>query len=98
MNEMHTVNQSNSDTKIYFYIALIFTVIGGICLPLCFTPLGIYALIAGGLCELCALALIEKQKKVNPVKQIKIIKTISYCVLAVILLIFIGGIIYVSTL
>lgn len=98
MNEMHTVNQHKSDTKVYFYIALIFTVIGGICLPLYLTPLGIYALIAGGLCELCALALIEKQKKVNHFKGIKIVKLITYCILAVILLIFIGGIIYVSTL
>ena len=95
MSEMHTVNEHKKDTKTYFYVALICAVLGAVASPLCLTPLGVYALIAGMLLELCSLAFSEKQKKVNPIKQLRWVNILAYVVLGLTTLVFVGGIIFV---
>ena len=97
MNEMHTVSGDKKETTTNYYIALVCAILGAIALPLCFTPLGVYALIAGMLCEICALAFCEKQKKNKPLKSLKWINIIAYVVLGITALIFVGGIVYVYT-
>lgn len=80
--------------KAYAYISIASIIACAVFLGLMFTRLSIYALISSILLALCALAFANIQKSKNPFKGLKIIIVISYVMLIVSILIFVGGIIW----
>lgn len=87
-------NGTASGTKIYFYIAIACTAVAAISFGLSFSVLGIYALIASIISELCALSFAATQKKKNPFPALKFVFIATYALLALSAALFIGGLIY----
>ena len=83
-----------STTKTYFYIAIAACVLSGVAFGLSFSVLGIYALIASLILELCALSFCVTQKKKNPFPALKFVFIAAYVLLALSALLFIGGLVY----
>lgn len=85
---------TNDGVKIYFYIAIAACVLSAVAFGLCFTFMGIYALISSILLGLCSLAFCNAQKKKNNFKAVLYVKIGAYCVTGIAALLFIGGLIY----
>lgn len=83
--------------RIYFYIAIALSVLCAVAFGLTFTKLGIYSLISGILLGLCALAFVTAQQKKEKFKALLYLKIIDYALLALNVLLFIGGMIYSAT-
>lgn len=83
-----------STTKTYFYVAIGACILAATAFGLSFSFLGIYALISSIILELAALSFILTQKKKNNFPAVKIVLIISYVLLALSVLLFIGGLIY----
>lgn len=83
-----------STTKTYFYVAIGACILAATAFGLSFSFLGIYALISSIIFELAALSFILTQKKKNNFPAVKIVLIISYVLLALSVLLFIGGLIY----
>ena len=81
-------------TKTYFYIAIAACVLSAVAFGLSFSVLGIYALIASLVLELCALSFCVTQKKKNPFPALKFVFIAAYILLALSALLFIGGLVY----
>ena len=83
-----------STTKAYFYIAIGACLLAAVAFGLSFSVLGIYALIASLILELCALSLCVTQKKKNPFPALKFVFIAAYVLLALSALLFVGGLVY----
>lgn len=83
-----------STSKTYFYIAIALCVLSAVAFGLSFSFMGIYALIASLILELCALSFCVTQKKKNNFPALKIAFIAAYVLLALSGLLFIGGLIY----
>ena len=90
--------ETKSTTKVYFYIAIAACVLSSVAFGLSFSILGIYALIASLILELCALSFSVTQKKKNPFPALKFVFIAAYVLLALSGLLFIGGLIYSAML
>lgn len=86
--------ENKSATKTYFYIAIAMCVLSAVAFGLSFSVLGIYALIASLLSELCALSFCVTQKKKNNFPALKFVFVAAYALLALSALLFVGGLIY----
>lgn len=85
-----------SDTKFYFYAAVVCAALGVISFGLAFTVLAIYALISSVLFEILAVGFCAMQKRKNRFPALKPLTVICHCLLAAVALFFIGGIIYTA--
>ena len=92
--EVQENEEIKSTTKTYFYIAIVACVLSGVAFGLSFSVLGIYALIASLVLELCALSFCVTQKKKNPFPALKFVFIAAYILLALSALLFIGGLVY----
>ena len=81
-------------SKVYFYIAISLCVLAAVAFGLSFSFMGIYALIASLVLELCALSFCVTQKKKNPFPALKFVFIAAYILLALSGLLFIGGLVY----
>lgn len=91
-------NATKQGGKTYFYISVVACVLSAVALVLAFTVLGVYSLIASVLLELTALSFAATQKKKFNFPLLKAATITAYVLLAVSVLVFIGGIIYASSL
>ena len=87
-------NEIKSTTKTYFYIAIGACVLSAVAFGLSFSFMGIYALIASLILELCALSFCATQKKKNPFPALKFVFIAAYILLGLSALLFIGGLVY----
>lgn len=94
--EQNKTEQPKSNTRAYFYAAIAACVLSVVAFGLAFSVLKIYSLIASVLFLLAALALINTQKKVNNFKWVFYLSIIAYTLLAMVVLFFIGGIIFAA--
>ncbi len=83
-----------STTKTYFYISIVMCVLSAVAFGLSFSFMGIYALIASLILELCALSFAVTQKRKNPLPALKFVFIAAYVLLALSALLFVGGLIY----
>ena len=91
-------NEAKSTSKAYFYVAIGACVLAATAFGLSFSFMGIYALIASLLLELCALSFCVTQKKKNPFPALKFVFIAAYVLLGLSVALFIGGLIYSATL
>ena len=91
-------NETKSNSKVYFYIAIGACVLAAVAFGLSFSLLGIYALIASLLFELCALSFCVTQKKKNNFPALKFVFIAAYVLLGLSAVLFVGGLIYSATL
>lgn len=91
-------NATKQGGKTYFYISVGACVLSAVALGLAFTVLGVYSLIASVLLELTALSFAATQKKKFNFPLLKAATITAYVLLAISVLVFIGGIIYASSL
>lgn len=94
--EQNKNGQPKSDTKAYFYAAIVACAMSAVAFGLAFSTLKIYSLIASVTFLLAALTLINTQKKVNNFKWVFYLSIIAYVLLGIVTLFFIGGIIYAA--
>ena len=83
-----------SNSKVYCYIAIGACVLAAAAFGLSFSFMGIYALIASLILELCALSFCVTQKKKNHFSALKFVFIAAYILLALSALLFIGGLVY----
>jgi len=83
-----------STTKAYFYVAIAACVLAATAFGLSFSFMGLYALIASLILELCALSFAVTQKKKNNLPALKFVFIAAYVLLALSAALFIGGLIY----
>lgn len=81
-------------TKAYFYTAIVACVISALAFGLSFSFMGIYALIASLVSELCALSFAVTQKKKNPLPALKFVFIAAYVLLGLSAALFVGGLVY----
>ncbi|MDE7082417.1 MAG: hypothetical protein K2O89_01775 [Clostridia bacterium] len=93
-NKKEVQEEVQSTTKAYFYVAIVACVLSAVAFGLSFSFLGIYALIASIILELCALSFSITQKKKNNLPALKFVFIAAYVLLALSLLLFAGGLIY----
>ena len=93
-NEVQENEEIKSTTKVYFYIAIAVCVLAAVAFGLSFSVLGIYALIASLILELCTLSFCVTQKKKNPFPALKYVFIAAYILLALSAFLFIGGLVY----
>lgn len=84
----------NKPNKIYFYLAIALCAAAAVLFGLSFTAVGIYALISSILCGIASLSFCSVQKKKYDFPQIKYAKIAAYIMLALSVLLFLGGLIY----
>lgn len=94
IDEQNKAEQPKSNSKVYFYAAIAACVLGVVSFGLAFSVLKIYSLIASVVFFLAALALLGTQKKVNNFVGVLFLKVIAYVLLVMVVLFFIGGIIF----
>ena len=87
-------NEVKSTTKAYFYTAIAAFVLSAVAFGLSFSFMGIYALIASLILELCALSFCVTQKKKNPFPALKFVFIAAYILLGLSGLLFVGGLVY----
>ena len=87
-------NEVKSTSKTYFYIAIGACVLSAVAFGLSFSFMGIYALIASLILELCALSFCVTQKKKNPFPALKFVFIAAYILLSLSGLLFVGGLVY----
>lgn len=83
-----------------FYAAIAAAALAAAALGLAFIPLpyaGVYFLISSVLLEICSLAFSSSQKKINPFPAVKILQIFAYILLFLSGALFLGGLIYSST-
>jgi low temperature requirement protein LtrA len=83
-----------SNTKAYFYASIVACVLAAVAFGLSFSFMGIYALISSVILSLCALSFAITQKKKNNFAALKFAFIAAYVMLALSVLLFIGGLIY----
>lgn len=86
--------EAKSTTKAYFYISTVLCVLSATAFGLSFSFMGIYALIASLILELCALSFAVTQKKKNPFPALKFVFIAAYVLLGLSALLFVGGLVY----
>lgn len=82
------------EKKNYFYIGVGAAAASIVAFGLTFSPLKIYALISSVIIALAALSFLNTQKKKNNFSGVFCATAITYVLLAVYVLFFIGGLIY----
>ncbi|MDE6666950.1 MAG: hypothetical protein K2K38_01220 [Clostridia bacterium] len=91
-------SQTQSNSKVYFYVAIGACALAATAFGLSFSFLGIYALIASLLLELCALSFCVTQKKKNNFPALKFVFIAAYVLLGLSVALFVGGLIYSAML
>lgn len=86
--------ETKSTTKAYFYASVVACVLATVAFGLSFSFFGIYALISSIILELCALSFAITQKKKNNFPVLKVAFIAAYVLLALSVLLFVGGLIY----
>lgn len=96
-SEQNSVQNAEQYTKrTYFFIAVAMLALAAVAFGCTFIPnAGVYCLIASVLLELSALSFLSTQKKRNNFKAVRSVTILAYILLALSLLIFIGGMIFV---
>lgn len=85
-------------TRSRFYAAIASLVLSAAAFGLAFLPgAGIYFLIASVLLEICSLSFSASQKKINPFPAVKILQIFAYILLFLSVALFLGGLIYSSS-
>lgn len=82
---------------VYAILGAIAGALGIVLYGLAFTPVGIYGIIGGILCEIAACGLFAAQKKRQPLGWAKVVHVICCVALAIGAAFMIGGIIWAST-
>lgn len=82
------------NTRTRFFIGLGALILSLVSLGLCFSPLGVYALICAVLLAITSLSFLNAQQKRNPFAAVKAVKIAAYVLLAIYLTLFAGGMIY----
>lgn len=99
IDQIFDENSEKNSTRVYFFISIGLLILAGIAFGCTFiNGVGVYALIASVLLELAALSFLSTQKKKNNFKAIFYVTMAAYILLALSLLLFAGGLIYVATL
>lgn len=97
MKEKKEVQEdTKSNTRAYFYVAIGACVLAAVAFGLSFSFMGVYALIASVISELCALSFCVTQKKKNSFPALKFVFIAAYVLLALSASLFVGGLIYSS--
>ena len=92
--EVQENKDEKSASKAYFYIAIGACVLAATAFGLSFSFMGLYALIASIILELCALSFCVTQKKKNNFPALKFVFIAAYVLLALSALLFVGGLVY----
>jgi hypothetical protein len=79
-----------SDTKKYFWVAVVCFALGALFLGLSFTILGVYATFASMILELASVSFLNAQKKYNYFTACKVLRVVSYVVMGAGLAIVLG--------
>lgn len=97
IDQVYDQNNAENSTRVYFFIAIGALALAAVALGCTFIPgVGVYTLIASVLLELAALSFLSTQKKKNNFKGVFYALIAAYVLLALSLLIFAGGLIYVA--
>lgn len=92
-------NTAENSTRTYFFIAIAMLALAAVAFGCTFIPgVGVYTLIASVLLELTTLSFLSTQKKKNNFKAVFYVTVAAYVLLAISVLLFAGGLIYVATL
>ena len=82
--------------NVYAILGAVACALGAIMYGLAFTPVAIYGLIAGIVCEIAACGLFRAQQKRRPMLWAKVVLIISYVLLALGAAFMVGGIIWAA--
>ena len=97
VEQVYEENSPNNSTRVYFYIALVLLALAAVAFGCAFIPgAGVYTLIASVLLELAALSFLSTQKKKNNFRAVFFVTATAYVLLALSMLLFAGGLIYVA--
>ena len=82
--------------NVYAILGAVACALGAIIYGLAFTPVAIYGLIAGIVCEIAACGLFRAQQKRRPMLWARVVLIISYVLLALGAAFMVGGIIWAA--